>query len=555
MIKITRFQNNKAVETFHQPKAENFKQSNEATLLDIIRKQGHGLEAPCSGQGLCGKCKVQVICGNDNLWSAEELSCLSKEERAAGWRLSCHFKPQDDIHFTWDGNVTWSAQEDGFAFLKSGEMPVQASPGVESSLEEVGMAVDIGTTTVVASLVSYSSGQILAEAYAINPQKQFGLDVMSRIFYQEQDPEGLVNLKTSITSCLNELAESVLAQSQKKTSQVKQVTLAGNTPMLHFLLGLPAANLGKAPYHSLVQGAVVTHTTALGIERIPDIPVYVLPPIKAFVGSDISAGLLASELESKQGNVLLIDIGTNGEIVLKTDQGLYCCSCAAGPAFEGANISCGMRASAGAVESIVLDHEGALQVETIGSQSPQGICGSGVLDAISVLAKHGLIGKTGRLKSSKDVPPAFAHLLQEDERGRYFLIDNTPPYVKLYQSDLRQIQLAKGAIRSGVEALLNHQKIAPETISEVLIAGQFGTHIKESSLIGSGMLPSVFQQKVTYIGNSAKRGAEICLLSEASKEGIVDLSRRTQYIELSLLEGYDRLFVNCLNFDENEVSQ
>lgn len=547
MIRITRKENNHIIEIFTHPKG--------VTLLESLRNQGHPLEAPCSGQGLCGKCKVQILSGNDDRWSAEELSCLSNEEREGGWRLACHYEPKEDISFTWEKNPTWAAQEDSFVFLKSQESHNTESHNAElSSSQELGIAIDIGTTTVVASLVALNNGLVLNEAYAINPQKQFGLDVMSRIAYQDQNQEGNEILKSAICTCLKDLIQTLLEESQREPQQIHQVTIVGNTPMLHFVLGLSAAKLGKAPYLSLVEGLTATDTVTLGIGTLPKKPVYLLPPIKAFVGSDISAGLLASDIMNRKGNVLLIDIGTNGEIVLKTEQGLFCCSCAAGPAFEGANISCGMRATGGAIESMELDAHGHLKIETIGNHPTQGICGSGVLDVISLLAENKLLGKTGRLKSSEDVPSAFTHLLSENERGRYFLLDERNPAIRLYQSDVRQIQLAKGAIRSGVEALLQHQHIKPEAISEVLIAGQFGSHIKERSLIKSGMLPSAFGNKVTYIGNSAKKGAELCLTNPAAMEKIGTIAKATEYIELSTLQGYDRLFVSCLNFDEKEVS-
>ncbi len=546
MIKITRLQGNKAVETFQHIKGH--------TLLSMLRSQGHDLESPCNGQGVCGKCKIQVHSGNDFLWTTEELIGLSNEERANGWRLSCLYQPQEDQVFTWDCNPTWAAQEETFVFLKTAELKNSDVHDDLLKSSDYGIAVDLGTTTIVASLVSLNNGNIIEESFAINPQKQYGLDVMSRIGYQEQSLEASINLKEAVLSCLNNLIESLLHQSQLCPNQISKFTLVGNTPMLHFLLGLSASKLGKAPYLSLLEGAHKTDGASFGLPILGNAEVYLLPPIKGFVGSDISAGIIASDLLLQKGNVLLIDIGTNGEIVLKTDQGLFCCSCAAGPAFEGANISCGMRATAGAIESIEIDIEGSLQLGTIDHRPPIGICGSGVLDAISQLAKSHLIGKNGRLKTPSSVPERFSPLLSEDEFGRYFILDPNNTSLKLYQSDLRQIQLAKGAIRSGIEALLAHQGILQEEISQVLVAGQFGAHIKRESLTGSGMLPSSFKDKVSYIGNSARQGAEICLINETDRKKIEVLINNIQYIELSTLQGYDRLFVNCLNFELNEVS-
>lgn len=522
---------------------------NHMSILEAMRSKGIDLEAPCGGKGICGKCKVMIESGNDEKWSDEEKKFFSKEELNLGWRLACIYRPKED--------VVVDIREEGqneFSFLKEDiEVYEDVSPSLLSnkhliSGQPFGIAVDIGTTTVVASLFSYEMGSIVEEEYAINPQKTYGLDVLSRIEYQNRGEEELKEIQSKIVACIDLLGYKLAQKAGINIQNIGAMTIAGNTSMLHFLLGLKAISLGKYPYKSLVESAVTESFEDIGFEYLKDGKVYVLPPIRGFIGSDISAGILISELDKKEHTTLFIDIGTNGEMVLKTKGKMVCCSCAAGPAFEGANISCGMRAESGAIEFIEIKKDGQIDTKTIGEKPAVGICGSAILDVLGELSKVKLIGKTGRLKKPSLLSEEMKGLVGEDDSKRYFEIKRTDKSFKLYQSDLRQIQLAKGAIRSGIEAMLLHLELESKDVSEVIIAGQFGKHLRAESLVSAGLLPKEFEDKVKYIGNSSKAGAIACLAHEKWRDEVESIVQDIEYIELSKLEGYDRLFAECLKF-------
>lgn len=523
--------------------------STGASILDIMRLNGVDLEAPCGGKGVCGKCRVIIESGNDNKWSEEEIKFFSKDELEYGWRLACIYRPEK--------NIVVNLKEDSkseFSFLKEdSDVYEEISPSLLSnkhliSGQPFGIAVDIGTTTVIASLFSYELGTIVEEEYAINPQKTYGLDVLSRIEYQNRGERELREIQSKIVKCIDELGFKLSKKAGIDIRNIGAMTIAGNTSMLHFLLGLRAISLGKYPYKSLVENAVIETFENIGFENLIDGKVYVLPPIRGFIGSDISAGILISNLDQKEHTTLFIDIGTNGEMVLKTNEKMVCCSCAAGPAFEGANISCGMRAEDGAIEFVEINSDGTIESKTIGNKPAVGICGSAILDVLGELSKSKLIGKTGRLKKPDLLSEGMKDLVGEYDSKRYFEIKRDDRNFRLYQSDLRQIQLAKGAIRSGIEAMLLYLNIEAIDVGEVIIAGQFGKHLRADSLVASGLLPKEFEEKVTYIGNSSKAGAIACLAHEKWREDVEDIVRGIEYIELSKLDGYDRLFAECLKF-------
>jgi len=516
------------------------------SILEIMRLNGIDLEAPCGGKGVCGKCKVMIDTGNDENWSEEELKFFSNKELKNGWRLACIYRPKNNVVI----NIK-EQNQNKFSFLKE-DIGVfeDISPSllINNKEKTYGIAVDIGTTTVVASLFSFKTGNVVKEEYAINPQKTYGLDVLSRIEYQNRGTKELIEIQNKIVNCIDELGFNLSKKANINIKDIGAMTIAGNTSMLHFLLGLSAISLGKYPYKSLVKGSVVNTFKEMGFKNLKQGRVYILPPIKGFIGSDISAGILISGLDKKNQNTLFIDIGTNGEMVLKTKDKMVCCSCAAGPAFEGANISCGMRAETGAIEFLKIKEDGNIESKTIGNNKAVGICGSAILDVLGELAKAKLIGKTGRLKKPELLDGNIKKLIGEHNGKRYFEIKRDDKNFRLYQSDLRQIQLAKGAIRSGIEAMLLNLNIKSIDVEEVIIAGQFGKHLRVESLISAGLLPKELESKVTYIGNSSKAGAIACLSHEKWRLNIENIVKDIEYIELSKLEGYDRLFAECLKF-------
>lgn len=545
-----------------------FEVKNGQTLLEAMRNNNIAFEAPCGGKGICGKCAVKIVAGNDKLLLPEELKYFSEEQIETGYRLACLYHPASDICIQLNTN-----NNDSFAFLKEqleryesispyfrkvysepdemtfcyyGETYLGSECG-DTTKDLYGVAVDLGTTTVVASLVNLNNGNVLSQSSRINPQKDYGLDVLSRIEYQNRHEVGLSILNQVIRNCINEMVMELCNNTSTDASKIYDMTIAGNTTMLHLFLGISATTLGKAPYKSLIEGSVIRSMESLELKGAAFGQVYILPPVSGFIGSDITGGAMVSSLDKQTKTTLFIDIGTNGELVLKIKDKLLTCSCAAGPAFEGMNIFCGMRASKGAIEKIRILENGELYAEVIGGKQAQGICGSGIVDIMSELIRHRILGKTGRIAEASALPKMLQSWVCEDDNGRYIKFAVNGCSFKLYQSDLRQIQLAKGAILSGIYALTELGGISPEDLDAVFIAGQFGKHLSIESLIGIGIIPSCLNGKISYIGNTARKGAECCLIHKQWRKEVEDIALKMTYLELSQVADYERMFAKCLN--------
>ena len=319
--------------------------------------------------------------------------------------------------------------------------------------------------------------------------------------------------------------------------------------MLHFLLGIKSNSIGKSPYAPAFVKSKYIKASSIGININSNGKLYCLPGVSSYIGSDIVAGAFVAKLHDRTDNILFIDIGTNGEIVLASKGKLLSCSCAAGPALEGMNISCGMRAATGAIEDMVIDKE-QVKLSVIGEQQPIGICGSGILAALRELLKTGIVKKDGSfIKKEK--------LAEDDYRQKYirlngkkreFMIEDKAQALYITQSDIRQIQLAKGAILSGFYALLNKSGISINELDRVVIAGQFGSHLSVDSLTGTGILPKEVESKITYVGNSSKTGAYMALMSDDIKKDLEKIAKTIDYMELGASDGYERLFADCLLF-------
>lgn len=419
--------------------------------------------------------------------------------------------------------------------------------------ESYGIAVDIGTTTVVASLVDLIKGEEIASESEINPQKEYGLDVLSRVDYVKTNEEGLERLHKAIISCINDLIKKLCTKNNIKRNRVYEVAVAANATMMHLLLRVNTNSIGKAPYTTVFCREQSISSSALGINIASFGRVYCLPGVSSYIGADIAAGAVVAGLDKTDKNILFIDIGTNGEIVLSKKGNLSSCSCAAGPALEGMNISCGMRAAEGAVEGIHINKD-KIELKVIGDQNPIGICGSGILEAISEIVRVKLVGKTGRIKKKSDVENdddlryLSENLIEEDKKRKILLTKSNDNEISITQNDIRQVQLAKGAILSGFYALLELMELDMNELDGVVIAGQFGKHLSVDSLIGVGIIPEVLRDRITYIGNSSKTGALMCLLSLECRNNMEETAKKIDYFELSTKEGYERLFTKCLNF-------
>ena len=438
------------------------------------------------------------------------------------------------------------------AVIHNGKV-IALEPG-DTSESLYGVAIDIGTTTVVCSLVDMLTGEELGHASEINAQKFFGLDVLTRITYEIENPDdGREKLQKAIVGSINKMVKSICDRHGLTQDQIYQVTVGANCTMMHMLMGVDARPIGKAPFAPVFARAKDVKASDIGLKAAPGARLYCLPSVSAYIGADIVAGAYVCDLKHQKGNVMFIDIGTNGEIVLAADGKLMSCSCAAGPALEGMNISSGMRAAEGAIEDIHINEDG-LDLKIIGDCEPAGICGSGILTVTKELLRTGIVRKTGAfVKADKfDADDYRSKYIAVDEDGkRSFRMteggDGTEP-LYITQGDVRQVQLAKGAILSGFMALMKKAGIGMADLDRVLIAGQFGAHLPAESITGTGILPFEVEDRIEYVGNTSKTGAYMALMSGKVKRQMEELAHDMDYLELGATDNYERLLSECLIF-------
>lgn len=430
--------------------------------------------------------------------------------------------------------------------------------GVESqdtTEKLLGMAFDIGTTTIVGYLINLNTGQELTHVSALNPQTKYGADVISRINFASESIEGLEKLHREVVDEINNLIAKATEEIGYKPEDVYALTIAGNTTMHHLFLKIPPRYLACAPYVPVAKEEVTVDAKELNININPGGKVFVIPNIAGFVGADTVAAALAAEMDKAEELKLLIDIGTNGEIVLGTKEKLLACSTAAGPAFEGAHISCGMRGAFGAIDHVFIGEE--YKYTVIGETLPSGICGSGLLDAVAELLKVGIVDKNGRILK----PDQVSNELGQKYRDRiiningiwaFLLAENTATDQPIYinQKDIRELQLAKGAIAAGIEILLKTYGAKVEDIDEVLLAGAFGNYLNPKSACKVGLIPPELVDRIKGIGNAAGAGAKFALLSEEEYKRAIMLSKKIQYIELSANAEFSTVFAKKLGFNE-----
>lgn len=514
----------------------------DANLLKELLQAGAFVDNPCNGTGVCGKCKVRITDGAVSEVSATERQMLSEEELSQGIRLSCMTRVCGDV------KAELLQKERKHTVLTEGYLPEFERDIYDSGY---GVAIDIGTTTVVTSLIDMKSGNEIASASMINAQKHFGLDVLTRITYEYEHPEdGRRELQQAIVGSVNDMLAQVCEKAFILPEEICEIDVAANCTMMHMFLGVDARSIGKSPYQPKFLKAQRYRAGDIGLHAgvSGDAKVYCLPQVSAFIGADIVAGAYVCELEKQKGNVLFIDIGTNGEIVLSQKGKLLCCSCAAGPALEGMNISCGMRAAEGAIEDVKITEQG-VELTCIDHQKPVGICGSGILAAVRELVRTELVRKNGAFvkKESLEEDDYRYPMIRMNGKKREFVMCEEPELV-ITQGDIRQVQLAKGAILSGFLALLKKAGIRMEELDKVMIAGQFGAHLPAESLTGTGILPKEVEDKITYVGNSSKTGAYMTLMSESVKAEMEGLAERMEYMELAETEDYERVFSESMLF-------
>ena len=513
---------------------------NGANLLQALLDAGIFVDNACSGKGICGKCKVKVLKGSLSETSETEKKVLKEQELTDGIRLSCLAEVTGDVE------IALLQKERKHKVLTGGYIPEFQKDEHESGY---GVAIDIGTTTVVTALIELSTGKEIANASMINAQKHFGLDVLTRITYEYENPKtGVRELQEAIVKSINAMLSEVCQEAGVRRRCIREIHVAANCTMMHMLLGVDARSIGRAPYKPEFLSARTLPAREIGIEAAEDTVLYCLPQVSAYIGADIVAGAYVCEMQKAKGNVLFIDIGTNGEIVLASKGKLLCCSCAAGPALEGMNISSGMRATEGAVEDVEISEEG-ITLKVIGDQTPVGICGSGILAVLRELLKSGIVKKTGVfVKKDKLAETDYRYpMIRMNGTKREFILKEKPELL-ITQGDVRQVQLAKGAILSGFTALCNKGGIQMEELDRVMIAGQFGAHLPADSLTGTGILPKAVEDKLVYVGNSSKTGAYMTLMSDRIKREMEELAEQMEYMELAETENYERIFTECMIF-------
>ena len=438
--------------------------------------------------------------------------------------------------------------------IQSGALATAGEPFRRSDRPACGLAFDVGTTTVVAYLMDLETGRRLAVASGLNPQAAHGADVVSRLALALSDPHGLDRLAVAIRGALNDLADRAAQQAAVPLCNVYEATLVGNTAMHHLLLGLNPASLAYAPYLPAITRPLDLPACAVGLNIAPGGRIHLLPNIAGYVGADTVGVILATGLDRSTRLSLAMDIGTNGEMVLGSRGRLLACSTAAGPAFEGARISCGMIAAQGAIDRAdVVD--GDLRLHVIGGGAATGICGSGLVDVAALLLRWGLLEASGRLRAPDglppDVPAALGARLVVGPAGTAFVLQPGgagAARLTLTQRDLRELQLAKAAIRAGLEILMNELAVQPDRIQRLYLAGAFGNYLRPESARDIGLLPPVPLDRVWPVGNAAGTGAQMALLSLAARRRAARVARKVEYLELAARRDFQDVFVGSMGF-------
>ena len=440
-----------------------------------------------------------------------------------------------------------------FAGGAAGRHRVLAVERGDTAGMKFGLAVDIGTTSVVTTLLALDSGEQLGSVSSLNPQAVFGGDLMSRIAFAQFNPANLRKLHTRIVGLLNQHVEQVCRESGVLAKWIYKVVVVGNTSMHHILLGIDPSHVGLAPYAPVMRHPLVLPARELFLKVAPEARVCLLPIVAGFVGADAVAVALATRIYESAEVRVAVDIGTNGEVLLGSRDRLWACSAPAGPALEGGQIRHGMRGALGAIDRVEIADD--IRVHTIGESPALGICGSGLVDLLAMLLDAGVIDWTGliQLEARETFPPKLR--ARVEMRGEERLVVVLRPgeagarqEIVLTQDDVRQVQLAKGAIASGV-AMLQHVAGVPDAgVTELMLAGGFGNYISIASALRIGLIPPLSKDRIRYVGNAASLGAQMCLLSEAERGRAAQVAARIEHVSLATHPDFERIFVEAMNF-------
>ena len=585
------------------------------TLFDAASWNGIAVDSTCGGHGTCKKCVMRVVEGEVPI-SRVDPRAFSPDQMRAGWRLACRAPAERDIvvevpplvtrpkaatvgvgrqvvlrpavqkrcvtlpeptlsdqrtdlerlrdalddlelsadlHAVRNLSRAMRAQDGLVTAVVVDEVLVDVEPG-DTSTRFYGLAFDLGTTTVVATLLDLATGTPAAVTSLLNPQQPHGADVITRISATMMDPDALGRLTALAHQALDQLAGEVCAEAGVERSEVYEIALAGNATMVHLALGLDPEPLGVAPFVMTSREFPGLSARDLGVQVHPGARAYVFPALGAYVGGDIVAGALASGMDRDRRIRLFIDIGTNCEIVLASGDRLMATAAPAGPAFEGAAIRCGMRAAPGAIEGVKISQDDVL-LEVIGDVEPIGLAGSGLVDAVSALVSAGLVDASGRLAlpDAPGVPPGLASRLQQVGKERVFVLhfaEGTSMEGALYlsQRDIRELQFAKAAIATGWALLLEEAGLTQADVAQVVLAGSFGSYLSAASAVRIGLVPDVALLRIISAGNVAGEGAKMALLSVRERAAAQALLEEVRYVELSDRPDFNDRFVDRLAF-------
>ncbi|MGH7266844.1 MAG: ASKHA domain-containing protein [Candidatus Rokuibacteriota bacterium] len=424
----------------------------------------------------------------------------------------------------------------------------------DTSAMAFGLAVDVGTTSVVTTLLELASGEVMASVSSLNPQAVFGGDLMSRIAFAQWSPGNLRKLQSRVVGLLNQQIGEVLERAGVLPQWVYKVTVVGNTCMHHVLLGIDPTHVGLAPYAPVVRHPVVLPARALRLAVNPEARVCFLPIVAGFVGADAVAVALATRIYASAGLRAAVDIGTNGEMLMGGADRLMACSAPAGPALEGAQIRHGMRGAVGAIDRVWLE-DGGIRCHVIGEAAPQGICGSGLIDAVAAALDAGLLDWTGLIQTdARDrLPPALQPAVEARGEDRVIVLvprgrASGGGEIVLSQEDVRQVQLAKGAIAGGIRMLQHVLGVPDDAIAELMLAGGFGNYLSIRSARRMGLIPALPLERIRYVGNAAALGAQLALLSEAERARAEEIAGRIEHVALASHPDFQDIFVEAMNF-------
>lgn len=417
----------------------------------------------------------------------------------------------------------------------------------------LGLAIDIGTTSVVTTLIELESGEQLASVSSLNPQAVFGGDLMSRIAFAQFNPTNLRKLQTRVLGLLNQHVEEACRSSGALAKWIYKVVVVGNTCMHHLLLGIDPSYVGLAPYAPVMRHPLVVPAREVRLKVAPEAPVCLLPIVAGFVGADAVAVALATRIGDTPSLRVAVDIGTNGEVLLGSSARLWACSAPAGPALEGAQIRHGMRGAVGAIDRVTVDDD--IHVHTIGEAPPLGICGSGLIDLLAGLLDAGVVDWTGLidLERRDTWPRPLRDRARRRGESREIVVvgpgdGGAPREIVLTQDDVRQVQLAKGAIASGIAMLQHIAGVTAEAVTELMLAGGFGNYVSIASAVRIGLIPALPADRIRYVGNAASLGAQMCLLSETERARAERLAQRIEHVSLAAHPDFETLFVEAMNF-------